>query len=260
MARAELFEHFFGGYILSGLGAFGPFVNLQLVEKYFAHLFGRRKVETLACKGKDFLFQFVHAQGEQLGCLAQRFGIDTHAGEFHGCEHAHERHFHFFEQLNCVVAHELVVKCVLEPQCYVGVLACVLVDAGWEVAHVFLLLALRAYEFFDFYGRVTEVLLGERVHVVRKFGLQDVMRHHGVEHLSFYVYPVACQHEHVVFYVLTCFERRRIFVCGFEDVDDFLCFFAFGRHRYVICLEFLDGEAQTYKLGCHSVGSGGLSI
>ena len=52
-------------------------------------------------------------------------------------------------------------------------------------------------------GLVAKIYLGQIVHVMVQFRLQQVVGNHGVKHGAFNTYPVVAQNQNVIFYVLS---------------------------------------------------------
>ena len=146
-------------------------------------------------------------------------------------------------------------------QCDVGILSRIFIDGrGWEVAHVFLLASLLADEFLDVDGLVFQIDLGEIVHVVSQFGLDEVVGYHRIEHRSLHTDAIVCEYLHVVLDVLSDFQDGRIFVDGFKTVNNIYGFFVIGGDGHVKGFSFLHRKAQTHQFGGHRVGSRGLCI
>ena len=89
------------------------------------------------------------------------------------------------------------------------------------------------------YRLIVEIDFSEVVHIVVKFGLDDIVGNHRVEHLSLYLHSVVHQHLIVVLQVLSYLENFLVLIGRSEDFHNFprLCLVLW--HRNVKCLVFL---------------------
>ena len=168
------------------------------------------------------MFDFCKTIGKIIGCLLQGICIDAYAIHLHVGKHRNQWHLYIPEQILAFYLLELWFEHILQSQCDVGILGCILVNFRWgKVAHRLLVLALRAYQLFDVNSLVVEENFGEIVHVVIKLWLDDVVGEHCIKHLSLYLHTVVHQHLVIVLDVLSHFQDFRVLVERFEYVYEF---------------------------------------
>ena len=104
---------------------------------------------------------------------------------------------------------------MLQLQGHVGILAGVVADVGrGEVTHILLPTSSRAYELLYLDGIILQIDLCQVVHAVAQLGLQQVVRHHGVEHRAAEFHTIALHDEVVVLDVLPYLQRVLILKHG----------------------------------------------
>ena len=96
-------------------------------------------------------------------------------------------------------------------------------------------------------GLIVEIDLSHVVHVMVKFGLDEVVCDHGVPHRTSEMDVVVAKYLEVVLQILTHLEDFWVFIHLFKDINNLQRFFTFGWNGHIKCLEFLHSEAQTHQ-------------
>ena len=238
------FEHLLASGVLSALGLFSLFVELELVEQHFAHLTRRGEQKFMTCQLVDVGLELLHALRKVLAGLGQRVGVEAHAVHLHACQHGHEWHLYLVEHMGELVFFKFLLERLHELQGDVGVLAGIVANlCGFEVGHVFLLFTLGANQLIDVYGLVAQVYLGQIVHVVSQLGLHQVVGQHGVEHGVGEGNAISVEYGEVVLEVLSYFERVGVFVQRTEYLNHAVRFLRFTWNGNVPGLSAVDGKA-----------------
>ena len=197
----------------------------------------------------------VHPFGKHLLRHLQLFGVEPHAVYLHVGENLHQWHLNVLEKPSGVYLVELFLQHVSELKRDVSVLGRVLVHLlRFEVAHVFLVLALWPYQLFNAHCLIAEQCLRHVVHVVAQFRLPYIVGEHRVEHLALNVHAIVAQHLIVVFYVLANLQAVGVLVERLEYVYHLLRLIPHGRNGHVVSLVFLYGEAQPHQFSVYRVG------
>ena len=146
-------------------------------------------------------------------------------------------------------------------QCNVSIFASILIDGfGRKVAHILLVLSFRANQVVDGDGAIVQIDFRQVVHIVAKFGLEDIVRHHRVEHRPFHGDVVAGEDEDVVLDVLSHLQGLFVFEDFLEFVHDFRRFLLVGGDGDIKCLVFGEAEAHSHQFGTDRVDVRGLRV
>ena len=81
------------------------------------------------------------------------------------------------------------------------------------------------------------------------------MCHHGIEQGTAHFSSVVAQYQHIVFYILSYFQRSFFFESRPELINYFLRFGPIGRYRDIKCLIFGIAEAHSHEFCGDGIGS-----
>ena len=191
----KLLKYFFARDILSSFRSFGLFDDLHFTEQDIADLFRRSDVECFAGQFINSEFQFVHPSVECFGCFAQRLSVYTHAVHLHFRQDRNQRHLYFIEKLFYTELFQFRFQYVFQLQSDVGILRSVFINGfGRQFAHTALILSAGSDEFVYVDGSISEIHFGHIIHIVAKFRLDEVMRYHRIEKLTFECHVIMLQH------------------------------------------------------------------
>ena len=116
---------------------------------------------------------------------------------------------------------KFLLQNILQFEGHVSILSGIFIHVLWiKFAHRTLFLT-RTNERVDMDGLILQIYLRKIIHVVTQFWCKYIMCNHCVEHLSFKMDAIVCQHHHVVFDVLSNFQNLMGFIHLFEDVNNF---------------------------------------
>lgn len=93
-----------------------------------------------------------------------------------------------------------------------------------------------------------------------QFGLEYIMRNHGIEHRTADFNTVVAQYQHIVFYILSDLQCFFVFKNCFKFINNFQSFFTVCRNRNIKCLIFGKTEAHSYQFGGYWIGSRSFRI
>ena len=218
----ETFEHFFRGDVLTGFGLLCFFYDLQFVKQYLADLFGRSDIEGFARQFVNLLFDALHLGGEMDRRLFERICIQQHSVSFYVDQYRYERHFDIVKQTFGIVLFQFLLQHIFKFQRYVCIFACVTVDIlRVEIAHVFLILSFRTYQFVDVNSLIVKIDFCQIVHSVTKFRLKNIVGDHRIEECTFHLHSVIFKNDHVVLDILSDFQGILIFVDRSNLIDYF---------------------------------------
>lgn len=145
-------------------------------------MLGRADIEGFAGQLVDGFLDFLQTGCEVCRGLLKGFGVDAHTVGLYVHQYGDKGHFDFVEEAFYSLCFQFLFKDVFQLQGNVSVFAGVTIDFfGCEIAHTFLVLPARAYQFVDVDGLIVQVDFGQVVHVMSQLGLKHVVGKHGVE-------------------------------------------------------------------------------
>ena len=109
-----------------------------------------------------------------------------------------------------------------------------------------MVLAFRSDELLDVDCMVVEERLCHVVHIVLKFGLDEIMGNHRVEELTGEVNAIVAHDFNIIFDVLSDLHDFLVFKNRTEQLDDFLRLFTILRNTHIKCLFFLHSETEPH--------------
>ena len=170
-------------------------------------MFGRSDIEGFACQFINFLLDALHLSGEMNRRLFERFRIQQYPVPFYINQYGYKRHFDIIKQTFGIVLFQFFLQDVFELQCYVCIFAGIAVDIlRVEIAHVFLVLPFRTYQFVDVDGLIVKIDFCQIVHSMTKFRLKNVMGDHRIKERTFHLHSVIFKNDHVVLDILSDFQ------------------------------------------------------
>ncbi len=255
----ERLEIFFVGAELFRFRHLGLLGDAHLAEKHFAQL--TRRVDVERCFARlcaDFVLQLGQAAAQFHIVFRQRCGVDPHARHFDVGQHLDHR---FFDtEIEVAQPHLLHhrIEFLFELQRHVRIFGCILLYP-FDVYQVHgQLLRAFADEGFDLDGPVLQIAFGQGVHVVARFGIEQIVEDHRV------VFPAAhrdaqtAEHHVVEFDVLPDFGDRLVFEKRLYDRRQFGR--VFFPKRDVPRLVGFHGQRQSYDAVVEDVESRSLRV
>ena len=174
-----------------------------MLKEHRADLPRRVDVELHAGQRVDLFLQVAEGRVQLVGRLPERLRVERDAGLFHLCKDGHEGHLNVVKELLRPVFREQWAEVFHQLPRHVGVLRGVFADLlDGHLAHRALPLAARPDERLDGDGAITEVSLGEVIHVVAQLGVEQVVGDHRVEEWAVRTDAVFDQHHEVELDVL----------------------------------------------------------
>ena len=240
----ECLEILLVGAELLGLGHLGLLRDTHLRKEHLAQLPRRVDVERrLPGLGADRGLEFGHRAVQFDGIFGQRRAVDPHARHLDVGQHLDHRLLDLEVEVVQPDALDHRQKHLLELQRDVGILGGVLLHAlDIHQVHRQLLLAL-ADERLDLDGPVVEVAFGQRVHVVPRLGVEQVVEDHRIVLAPADGHAEPPEHHQVELDVLTDLGDPRIL----EYRTDDLCIFgrALLAEGHIPRLVGFDGERHA---------------
>ena len=244
MLVGECLEILLVGADLLGLGHLGLLRDTHLRKEHLAQLPRRVDVERrLPGLGADSGLEFGHRAVQFDGIFGQRRAVDPHARHLDVGQHLDHRFLDLEVEVVQSDALDHRQEHLLELQRDVGVLGGVLLHAfDIHQIHRQLLLAL-ANERLDLDGPVVEVAFGQRVHVVPRLGVKQVVEDHRIVLAPADGHAEPPEHHQVELDILTDLGDPRIL----EYRTDDLCIFgrALLAEGHVPRLVGFDGERHA---------------
>ena len=249
MLAAEFFQDLFAGAVATGLGFLCLLVEFHLLEENFPDL--TRRVEVKFSPGilVYLLFDIAELRGEYLGGFAEGSGVERYSRSLHFGQDVNQRHLDVVEELLDIFRLELRLEEIPKLESNVGILGGIFRNLlERDVAHVALLLSLRADEVFDGDGFIFKIRFRQVIHVVSKFGVDEVVRNHRVEQRPRHLNPVPTECQDIKFDILSHLRYGRILQGRGEGREDTLRLFHIGRNRDIPCLVRSDGKRHSDQM------------
>ena len=179
---AQLLEHLLARAVEAGLRFLDLLFDTQMLEKHGANLPRRVDVELYAGQRVDLFLQAAERCVHCVGRLPERLRVERDAGLFHLCKDGHEGHLNVVKELFRPVFHEQWAEVFHQLPRYVRIFGRVLTNVlHRHFTHRALPLTARPDERLDGDGAITEIGLGEVIHVVTQLGVEQVVGDHRVE-------------------------------------------------------------------------------
>ena len=203
MFTSEALEILLVGAVLLGLGHLGLVGDAHLTEEHLAQLTCRIDIEHRLISLPAYLILKALQLGVKLHAILRQLPcINLHARKLHSRQHINHRLLDLTVELHQTLLHNLCPEHLLELHCDVGILGGVLLNSlNINLIHRQLTRSL-AYKALNGDWGVVEVTLRQKVHIMTRLGIQQIVQNHSVNLLAAHLNAQTREHHHIELYVL----------------------------------------------------------